>query len=105
MSILPLIPILVLLGGSLAVALSRLIGFRHASLIASVAALAALLALLPLAAAQPVETMVSSWQPLSVFGAPVSLRVDRSGWLIGLVATLICAAFSLSQVAYPARRA
>ncbi len=104
MSILPLIPIFILLGGALAVTLARGLRFRHPDAIASAASLLALAALIPLAVPQPLETLISSWQPLSVFGAPASLRVERLGWLISLIAILICAATSLAGLAYPGQR-
>ncbi|HEY4689572.1 MAG TPA: proton-conducting transporter membrane subunit [Anaerolineae bacterium] len=106
MSILPLLPIIILLGGALAIALSRLAHFRQVDALASVVSLLALAAMIVSAAAgfQMQETLVSTWQPLSVFGVPVSLRVDRVGWSIGFVAVLACAATALAGLAYPGRR-
>ena len=104
MSILPLIPILVLLGGALAVISAQVLRLRLPDEIASIASLIALAAMVPLAAPQPVETLVSSWQPLSVFGAPTSLRVDRLNWPIGLTAALVCASTLLTGLAYPGQR-
>lgn len=104
MSILPLIPILILLGGALVVTASRLLRLRYPDEIASVASLLALAAMLPLVAPQPVETLVSSWQPVSVFGAPASLRVDRLSWLTGLTAILACAGTALTGLAHPGQR-
>jgi formate hydrogenlyase subunit 3/multisubunit Na+/H+ antiporter MnhD subunit len=104
MSILPLIPIAILLGAALIVALSRLVRFQFPDAIAAVASFAALLALLPLIGSAPVETLVSTWKPLSVFGAPVSLRVERLDWLAGLIAALIALSTSAASLVYPGRR-
>jgi len=106
MSILPLLPILILLGGAFAVLLCRIARFMHYDAVASAAALLALAAIALLAVPDlPVrETLISSWQPTSVFGTPVALRVDRVGWLIALVAILACGATALAGVAYPGQR-
>ncbi len=106
MSILPLVPILILLGGVLALLLCRATRFVHYDAVASAAALLALVAIMLLAVPDlPVrETLISSWQPTSVFGTPVALRVDRVDWMIGLVATLACGATALAGIAYPGRR-
>lgn len=106
MSILPLVPILILLGGVLALLLCRAARFVHYDVVASAAALLALVAIMLLAVPDlPVrETLISSWQPTSVFGTPVALRVDRVDWMIGLVATLACGATALAGIAYPGRR-
>jgi len=104
MSIVPLIPILILLGGALGAAASRLVRLKYPDAIGAVASLAALLALSSLINLPPGETLISNWQPLSVFGTPISLRVERLDWFIGLVTVLICAAISFAGLAYPGRR-
>lgn len=104
MSILPLIPILILLIGALAVIGVWFARFRHPDIVASVVSLLALLSLIPLAVRQPIETLVSSWRPVSVFGAPASLRVEPLGWLVSLVAIAACASISWMGLAYPGRR-
>ena len=106
MSILPVLPILILLGGALAIVLSRIVRFRQYDAIATFASLLALGVMVALAASGlPTRlTLVSAWQPLSVFGAPASLRVERLDWLIGLVAILACASSALAGLAYPGER-
>ncbi len=106
MSILPLLPILILLGGALAIVCGRMVRFTHYDAIAAIASLLALGAMIPLVTSGlPTRlTLVSAWQPLSVFGAPVSLRVERLDWLIGFVAILACASTALAGVAYPGER-
>ncbi|HLF27975.1 MAG TPA: hypothetical protein VJG32_16700 [Anaerolineae bacterium] len=106
MSILPLLPILLLLAGALAILLGRVARFNRSDTIASIASALALLAMLLMATpGRPAsETLVSAWQPLSVFGTPVSLRVDPAGWLIGFVAVAACAATALAGIAYPGRQ-
>jgi formate hydrogenlyase subunit 3/multisubunit Na+/H+ antiporter MnhD subunit len=104
MSILPLLPIIVLLGGAVLIMLSRVLRFRHPDVIAAAASALALIAMFPIAVPQALETLVSAWQPLSVFGAPVSLRLDRLDWLISLVAILACLSMALAGLAYPGRR-
>ena len=106
MSILPLLPILILLGGVLVLVLCRAARIMHYDAAASVVALLAVAAILLLAIPDLSvrETLISSWQPITLFGAPVALRVDRPDWLIAFVATLACAATALAGVAYPGRR-
>jgi hypothetical protein len=106
MSILPLAPILILLGGVFALLLCRAARFVHYDAVASTTALLALAAMMLLAIPDlPVrESLISSWQPTSVFGTPMALRIDRAGWTIGLVAILACGATALAGIAYPGRR-
>ncbi len=106
MSILPLLPILILLAGALAIVLSRAARFVRYDAIASVTSLLALATMIPLAIPQPqpLETLISTWQPLSVFGMPISLRVDPIDWPIGLAAVVACASTALAGFAYPGRR-
>ena len=106
MSILPLLPILILLGGVIALLLCRAARIVHYDAVASAATLLAVAAIILLAIPDLSirETLISSWQPITVFGAPVTLRVDRPDWLIGLVATLACAATALAGIAYPGLR-
>jgi formate hydrogenlyase subunit 3/multisubunit Na+/H+ antiporter MnhD subunit len=106
MSILPLIPILILLGGVFTLLLCRAARFVHYDAVASAAALLALVSitLLAIPDLRVRETLISSWQPTSVFGTPVAFRVDRVGWMIGLVAILACGATALAGIAYPGQR-
>jgi len=105
MSILPLLPILFLLGGALAVALSRVVRLFRYDEIASAASILAMAAMMPLASDPSAhETMVSAWRPLSVFGAPVSLRLDRLDWLMGFAAVVVCTSVAMTGMVYPGRR-
>ena len=87
-----MVPILVLLAGSVALLAGLQPRFRFVGLVGVVAAAFAVLALLLLGAQPlPAENIVSSWGPADLFAGPLMFRIDASGWLMSLavgVATL-----------------
>jgi formate hydrogenlyase subunit 3/multisubunit Na+/H+ antiporter MnhD subunit len=100
MSILPLLPILILLGAALFVALNRVRRLQIPNALMAAGLLAALVAMLPLAGQPPHEVLVSGWRPISVFGTPIGLRVEALPWLLSVIVLAVGSAHALSAVAY-----
>jgi formate hydrogenlyase subunit 3/multisubunit Na+/H+ antiporter MnhD subunit len=101
MTLPPTIPIAFLILGALAVGASTLARLNRPSLVMAIATIAALLAAAMLRSFDAISQIVSSWLPISVFGVPVSFRVDQSAWIIGLSLTLAGVATAFTWFAYP----
>ena len=101
MTLPPTIPIAFLILGALAVGASTLARLNRPSLVMAIASLVALFTLLALRSFNPISQIVSDWLPVSVFGVPISFRVDQSAWVIGLGLTLVGAATAFTWFAYP----
>lgn len=100
----PIIPIVLLVLGALAVGASDLARLRRPSLVMVVASLAALLAMLTLRSDTPLTQIVSAWQPVSVFTVPISFRVDQTAWVIGLGLILAGLTAALTWLAFPGQQ-
>ena len=100
----PIIPIAFLVLGALAVGAADLARLRRPSLFMMVAAGLALAAMLALRADGPITQVISGWLPISVFGVPVSFRVDTAAWIMGLGLIVACLATALTWVAYPGKQ-
>jgi NADH:ubiquinone oxidoreductase subunit 2 (subunit N) len=101
MTLPPIIPLILLILGALAVGASDLARLRRPSLVMVIASLLALLAGVAVRADAPLTQIVSNWQPVSVFTVPISFRVDHTAWLIGGGLLLACTATALTWLAYP----
>jgi formate hydrogenlyase subunit 3/multisubunit Na+/H+ antiporter MnhD subunit len=101
MTLPPVIPIVFLCLGSLAVGASHLTRLRLPSLVMALATLAALLAALTLRPGLPVTQIVADWQPVSVFAVPLSFRVDQTAWVLSVGLLLVCLATALTWLAHP----
>jgi formate hydrogenlyase subunit 3/multisubunit Na+/H+ antiporter MnhD subunit len=97
----PTIPIAFLILGALAILAGHLAHLRQPSLIMSITALITLAMIWTLRSDSPVSQIIAPWQPVSVFGVPVSFRVDHTAWIIGLGLVLVCVATALTWLAYP----
>src|SRR3972149_2338980 len=104
MNLPPTIPIAFLILGALAVGAADLARLRRPSLFMTVAAGLALAAMLTIRADGPITQIISSWLPISVFGVPVSFRVDLSAWIVGLGLIVACLATALTWLAYPGKQ-
>lgn len=94
MQISPLTPILCLFAGAVLIGLGALVRFPWPSVIMSISAGLAAAAMLPLAQGLPAAVIALDWQPVTLFGSTVSLRVDSTAWLIGVA--LLAAGFSVA---------
>ena len=101
MTLPPTIPIIFLILGALAVGASDLARLRRPSLVMVIASALALVAVVALRPATPITQIVSDWQPVSVFGAPISFRVDQTAWIIAVGFVVACLATALTWLAYP----
>ena len=72
MTLPPIIPLILLILGALAVGASDLARLRRPNLVMVVAAALALMAGLAVRGDAPLTQIVSDWQPVSVFTAPIS---------------------------------
>jgi formate hydrogenlyase subunit 3/multisubunit Na+/H+ antiporter MnhD subunit len=104
MSVPPTLPIILLALGALAVAASDLARLRRPSLIMVIFASLALMTTLLLRSDPPATQIVSGWQPISVFGAPLSFQVDQTGWLIAMGLALTGLATAFTWLAYPGQQ-
>jgi formate hydrogenlyase subunit 3/multisubunit Na+/H+ antiporter MnhD subunit len=100
----PLIPIIFLLLGALAVGASNLARLNRPTLVMIITSLAALAILLTVQHTEPTTQIVAAWQPVSVFTVPLSFRVDQAAWLIALGFMLILTATAFTWRAYPGRQ-
>jgi formate hydrogenlyase subunit 3/multisubunit Na+/H+ antiporter MnhD subunit len=66
-----------------------------------VAAALALLTGLLVRGDTPVTQIVSDWQPVSVFTAPISFRVDQTAWILGVGLLIAGLATALAWLAFP----
>lgn len=101
MTLPPIIPLILLILGALAVGASDLARLRRPSLVMVIASLLALIAGVAVRADAPLTQIVSNWQPVSVFTVPISFRVDQTAWIIGVGLLLACAATAFTWLAYP----
>ncbi len=101
MTLPPIIPLVLLILGALAVGASDLARLRRPNLVMVAAAALALMAGLAVRADTPLTQIVSDWQPVSVFTAPISFRVDQTAWILGVGLLLTGLATGLSWLAYP----
>ncbi len=101
MTLPPIIPLILLVLGALAVGASDLARLRRPNLVMVVAAALALMAGLAVRGDAPLTQIVSDWQPVSVFTAPISFRVDQTAWILGVGLLLAGLATALSWLAYP----
>lgn len=97
----PTIPIAFLILGALAILAGHLAHLRRPSLIMSITALLTVALIWTLRSDSPVSQIIAPWQPVSVFGVPVSFRVDHSAWIIGLGLVLVGVATAFTWQAYP----
>lgn len=104
MTLTPLIPIIILFVGTLALLLSLLLPSRYPGPAAAVATGLALLALIGLRGLLPAEAIVSFWQPMALSGVPISLRLDDMTWLYALALTALAAAALLTGLSRPGGR-
>ena len=100
----PLIPLLFLLAGAVALLLGLLPRFRHTGPIAVVAALAALATLLWMALGLPVRATLSDWRPPELFLTGLSLNVDGLSWLFALAVLAAAIAALVTGLARPGGR-
>ena len=101
MTLPPIIPLILLILGALAVGASDLARLRRPNLVMMITALLALLAGVAARADAPLTQIVSDWQPVSVFTVPLSFRVDQTAWIIGVGLLLAGAATAFTWLAYP----
>ncbi len=104
MNLPPLVPIILLMLGALAVGASSLARLNRPTLIMVITAVAALAALLTVPHAVPFTQIVAAWQPISVFTTPLSFRVDQVAWLLALGFMLMLNATAFTWGAYPGRQ-
>lgn len=104
MALTPLIPIIILLAGVLALLLSLTLPARYPGPVAAATAGLALIALLALGGQLPAEAIVSFWQPLALSGIPVSLRLEGMTWLYALALTGLSVAALLTGLSRPGGR-
>ncbi|MER3515085.1 MAG: hypothetical protein C4310_12465, partial [Chloroflexota bacterium] len=104
MALTPLIPIIILLAGVLALLLSLTLPARYPGPVAAATAGLALIALLALGGQLPAEAIVSFWQPLALSGVPVSLRLEGMTWLYALALTGLSVAALLTGLSRPGGR-
>ncbi|MBN1886486.1 MAG: hypothetical protein JW850_00785 [Thermoflexales bacterium] len=96
------IPVLILLTGALLLAGGRWLRFRYAPALATLAAGLALAAWIGAAPGTlPRDNAILAWRPLSLFGMPLSLRLDEYAWALGLAALLPILASSLRWLVRP----
>ncbi|MEP7356407.1 MAG: hypothetical protein ABI847_04160 [Anaerolineales bacterium] len=100
----PLIPLLLLLAGALALLLGLLPRFRHTGPIAVAAALAALATLLWMALGLPVSATLSNWLPAELFRTGLALNVDGLAWLFALAVLAATIAALVTGLARPGGR-
>jgi formate hydrogenlyase subunit 3/multisubunit Na+/H+ antiporter MnhD subunit len=101
MTLPPTLPIVFLILGALAVLAGDLAHLRRPSLVMSIASLVTLALIWLLRSDSPLTQIIAPWQPVSVFGVPVSFRVDHTAWIIGLGLVLVCVATAFTWLAYP----
>lgn len=101
MTLPPIIPLVLLILGALAVGASDLARLRRPNLVMVVAAALSLLTGLLVRGDTPVTQIVSGWQPVSVFTAPISFRVDQTAWIMGVSLLIAGLATALAWLAFP----
>jgi NADH:ubiquinone oxidoreductase subunit 2 (subunit N) len=102
MTLPPVIPIIFLILGALAVGASELARLRRPTLILIITTLLALAALWTVRNAPlPVTQIIAAWQPISVFTVPLSFRVDDTAWLLAMGLLVVLLTTALSWQAYP----
>lgn len=102
MTLPPVIPIIFLILGALAIGASELARLRRPTLILIITTLLALAALWTMRNAPlPVTQIIAAWQPISVFTVPLSFRVDDTAWLLALGLLVVLLTSALSWQAYP----
>lgn len=99
----PIIPIILLVLGALAVAASDLARLRRPSLVMIVTAIGALLVMSTLRSDTPLTQIISAWQPVSVFTVPISFRVDQTAWILGWGFIVAGLGAAFTWAAYPGR--
>lgn len=104
MNLPPVIPIVFLCLGALAVGASQLARLRVPSLVMATATVVALVAVLTLRVNLPATQIISAWQPVSVFAVPISFRVDQTAWILSVGLLAICLAAALTWQAHPGRQ-
>jgi formate hydrogenlyase subunit 3/multisubunit Na+/H+ antiporter MnhD subunit len=94
----PLLPILILILGAFVLLLLEAVPrIRYFCLIATGFAGMALLALMRLVSSLPLEVVASSWRPLALFGAPLTIEVNLGNWIL---ATVLVGVTFLSLLAF-----
>ena len=104
MNLPPLIPIIFLFLGALAVGASNLARLNRPTLVMVITSLAALVMLLTVDHIEPATQIIAAWQPISVFTVPLSFRIDQAAWLMALAFMLILTATAFTWGAYPGRQ-
>ncbi len=99
-----LIPIVILLAGTLALVFSLMLPSRYPGPVAAAAAGLALIALIALGGQLPAEAIVSFWQPLALSSVPVSLRLEGMTWLYALALAALSVAALLTGLSRPGGR-
>lgn len=104
MALTPLIPIIILLAGTLALLFSLMLPARYPGPVAAATAGLALLALIALGGRLPAEAIVSFWQPLALSGVPISLRLEGMTWVYALALAALALAALLTGLSRPGGR-
>ena len=100
----PLLPLILLLLGTVGLLIGLRPSFRYTGLIAILYALAALIGLLVVGFRLPARATLSNWGPAALLPVPLSLEVDRLAWLFGLSILTVTLATLLTGVARPGGR-
>ncbi len=100
----PLLPVELLLFGTVALLPGLLPRFRYTGLIAIVAAMAALLAVAALGFRLPAGAILSDWGPASLLPVRLGLEVDALAWLFAGAVLTVTLATLLTGVARPGGR-
>lgn len=101
MTLPPIVPIVLLILGALAVGASDLARLRRPNLVMVVASALALLTGLAVRGDAPLTQIVSDWQPVSVFTVPISFRVDQTAWIMSTGLLIAGMATALAWLAFP----
>src|SRR5512135_133792 len=101
MTLPPVIPIIFLILGALAIGASELARLRRPTVILIITTLLSLAALLTVHSDAPVTQIIAAWQPISVFTVPLSFRVDQVAWLLALGLLLVLLTTAFTWGAYP----
>ncbi len=101
MTLPPIIPLVLLILGALAVGAGDLARLRRPNLVMVVASALALLTGLLVRGTAPLTQIVSDWQPVSVFTVPISFRVDQTAWIMSVGLLIAGLATALAWLAFP----
>jgi formate hydrogenlyase subunit 3/multisubunit Na+/H+ antiporter MnhD subunit len=101
MTLPPIIPLVLLILGALAVGAGDLARLRRPNLVMVVASSLAVLTGLLVRGDAPLTQIIADWQPVSVFSVPISLRVDQTAWIMSVGLLIAGLATSLAWLAFP----